>query len=63
MFIAVKLMLYLIAGHIFYNAGFNPETKLLDFTVLMSIVLLMDIISYFAARFTIIKELFEEENE
>jgi hypothetical protein len=63
MFIAVKIILYLIAAHVFYNAGFTPENKLMDFTVLMSIILLMDIISYFFSRFSTIREFYEEEEE
>ena len=60
MFIAIKVMLYLIAGHIFYNAGFNLDNKLLELITLMSVVLLMDIISFFAARHQLLVEMYSE---
>jgi len=63
MLLLVKLIIYLISAHIFYNAGFTSEGKLLEFITLMSCILLMDICSYFTARHTIIKELFEQEEE
>jgi len=63
MFLLIKVLIYLISAHIFYNAGFASDGKLLEFVTLMSCVLLMDICSYFTARHTIIKELFEQEEE
>lgn len=56
MFIAVKLVIYIIAAHLFYTHGFDPTKKLMDFLVLMSCILLMDIVSYFSAQFAIENE-------
>lgn len=59
----VKALLYLIVAHIFYNSGFNTEEKLLDFITLMSCLLLMDICSYFLAKFALLMELEDDEDE
>jgi hypothetical protein len=56
MFIAVKLIIYILAAHFFYTHGFDPTKKLMDFLFLMSCMLLMDVISYFSAKFAIEKE-------
>lgn len=56
MFIAVKLVVYIIAAHLFYTHGFDPNKKLMDFLVLMSCMLLIDIVSYFSAKFAIENE-------
>lgn len=63
MFIAVKLIIYIIAAHVFYTHGFDPTKKLMDFVVLMSCVLLMDVISYFSAKFAIVKEQLNDRKE
>lgn len=63
MFIVIKVLLYLFAAHIFMDYGFNPEKKLFEFTALMSAVLLMDIVSYFGARHTIMKEFNDDEED
>ena len=63
MFIAVKLILYLIAAHVFYTNGLDPTKKVMPFFTAMSCVLLMDICSYFAAKFTILCELIAEGSE
>ena len=59
MFIALKVMLYLVAAHIFYNHGIEPEKNLFDFVVLMSCYVLIDICSYFNARQALLQELFD----
>jgi hypothetical protein len=56
MFIAVKLIIYIIAAHTLYTHGIDPTKKLMDFIVLMSCVLFMDVISYFSAKYTFEKE-------
>ena len=53
MFITVKLAIYLIAAHLFYTNGFDPAKKLMDFTVLMGCILMMDVVSYSAAKFAL----------
>lgn len=58
MFIALKIMLYLVAAHIFYNHGIEPDKNLFDFVVLMSCYVLIDICSYFNARQALLEELF-----
>jgi len=63
MFIAVKLVIYLIAAHLFYTHGFDPTKKLMDFLVLMSCILLMDIVSYFSSKFALEKEYMDERNK
>ena len=58
-------MLYLVAAHLFYNHGIQPENNLFDFVVLMSCYVLIDIISYFNARQALLEEMFggTEEDE
>ena len=56
MFIAVKLVIYFIAAHIFYTHGIDPTKKLMDFLVLMGTVLMMDIVSYSSAKYAIENE-------
>ena len=64
MFILVKVIMYLIAAHVFYNQGITLDSHIFDFVVSMSCLLLIDICSYFMARNNTIKEiLFEEEEE
>ena len=63
MFIAVKIMLYLVAAHVFYNNGFGGENHMFDFIVLMSLYILIDICSYFGARQSLLQEIFTEEEE
>ena len=58
MFIALKVMLYLVAAHIFYNHGIEPEKDMFDFVVLMSCYVLIDIVSYFNARQALLQEMF-----
>ena len=56
MFIAIKLVIYFIAAHLFYSYGFDPTKKLMDFLVLMGCMLMMDIVSYSSAKFAIENE-------
>lgn len=63
MFIAVKLMLYLVAAHVFYNNGFSLDSKVFEFVVLMSCFLLIDIVSFFGARHQLLVEMFTEEGD
>ena len=65
MFIAFKILLYLVAAHMFYNHGIEPEKDMFDFVVIMSCYVLIDICSYFNARQALLQELFEgaEEDE
>ena len=63
MFIAVKIMLYLVAAHVFYNNGFGGENHMFDFIVLMSLYILIDICSYFGARQSLLQEIFVEDEE
>lgn len=57
MFIAVKLVIYIIAAHLLYTHGFDPTKKLTEFLTLMSCVLLMDVTSYSSAKYSIAQEL------
>lgn len=63
MFIVIKVILYLFAAHVFMEYGFSPEKKLFEFTALMSVIILMDVVSYFGARHTIMEELNEDEED
>ena len=63
MFIALKVMLYLVAAHMFYNHGIEPEKNLFDFVVLMSCYVLIDIVSYFSARQALLQEMFAVEED
>lgn len=63
MFIAVKLIIYILAAHFFYTHGFDPNKKLMDFLFLMSCVLLMDVASYFSAKFALEQERMEKDKK
>ena len=63
MFIAVKLIIYLLSAHFFYTHGFDPTKNLMDFLFLMSCMLMMDIISYFSAKFAIEQERMNDRKE
>lgn len=56
MFVAIKLVIYFIAAHIFYSYGFEPTKKLMDFLVLMGCMLMMDVVSYSSAKYAIENE-------
>jgi hypothetical protein len=63
MFITIKILLYLVAAHVFYNNGFDPERHIFNFAVLMSVYILIDMISHFGARSGLIREIVESEGE
>ena len=63
LFIAIKILLYLVAAHVFYNNGFGTESHLFDFIVLMSLYILIDVCSYFGARQSLLQEIFLEDEE
>ena len=53
MFILGKFIMYLVIGHILYTHNISPNNKhIVDFITFMSSVLLIDILSYFGAKYS-----------
>jgi hypothetical protein len=63
MLIAVKVLLYIVAAHVFYNNGINPESNIMNFTVLMSCYVLIDMCSHFSARSALLHEIILNDDE
>ena len=63
MFIFLKVLLYIVAAHVFYNNGITPENNIMNFTVLMSCYVLIDMVSYFSARSGLLQEIIMNGDE
>ena len=63
MLIAIKILLYIVAAHVFYNNNITPDNNIMNFTVLMSCYVLIDMCSHFAARSALLHEIILSNEE
>ena len=52
MLLILKVLFYMVLGHVLYIHNIRPDNKLMDFLTILSSTLIIDVISYYVGYFS-----------